>query len=498
MLQHGLFTHWLTCGFDGAADSNADAKITMDELFGFVEQQVPKTAQYIARVAHDARQRNANFHASQIEQNPVRFFFGNDQGDIEVIPVAPKPITTALKRTSEMLDIFLRSYLYAESPDQPARIGIVEFGLQSSDGMQDLRGHLGSFGSISRDLLDRELNRINTASETYHKPVYRVAAGSDLKQKLKGFDVNAVESIDLPAAALQVRGERIDALLCGRYLRRGGSDWDPGPDRMELDLTLLDTRSKTKIARIQTVILVNRELLAMLGGSIDQRQSAKPTSHKPPSVLVEEIPRPEIPHPQFDAANATLSIRVLQKARLEQLRHTPWLTKDRQEPNSLAFATKSGNEIALDITNNTDENLAFVVQIDGANQIGRSVASPDRSPYWHIRPRATARIDQWLDELNDQQITGKTRELAGKQLVIVSAPESVALQRKISESLGEIRVIVYGTRAKGSKSSRSTVPSIGVGEGTTRTNHFPVIDDLERNISDQRAIYVIRYLESDR
>jgi hypothetical protein len=537
MLKHGIFTHWVTCGFDGAADSNADGLISMDELFAFVEIQVPKSVRYLTRVARGMRQKSDESTADGVEQNPVRFFFGNDQGDIVVMPIAPKPITTALKRTGEMLDVFLRSHLYRENHTEPARIGIVEFGLQSADGLQDLRGRLGSFGAISRDLLDKELTRLIDNSQVFHKaPVYRLAAGNELKKNLKGFNVNQVESMDVPAETLMIDGQPIDALLFGRYLRRGNSEWDSGPDRMELDLTLIDTRSKTKIARIQTVILVNSELLAMLGGSIDKRQNAatapifvdytsscspanphkedmvnvpKPSpvhTPKPQTQIenrianqeskvstepVEELPQPDPVHPQFNPENATMSIQVKQSRDGRPWEYSPWLPSDPTSPNDLIFETREGNEVALELTNNTEENLAFVVQIDGINQIGGDVATPDRSPYWHIKPRASTVIDQWLDPLRDQQVQGDLRSIGGRRLVISSAAKSVAIQSNLSENLGEIRIVVYGTRKAGTKNARAR--ELGMSRGRETSNQYPVIRDLVINTSDKRAVYVLRY-----
>jgi hypothetical protein len=526
MLKHGIFTHWVTCGFDGAADSNADGQISMDELFAFVEIQVPKSLRYLTRVARGMRQKSEEASSDGVEQNPVRFFFGNDQGDIVVMPVAPKPITTALKRTGEMLDVFLRSHLYREDNTEPARIGIVEFGLQSTDGMQDLRGRLGSFGAISRDLLDKELNRLIDSGQVFHNaPVYRMAAGNELKKNLKGFNVNAVESMDVPAESLKINGQSLDALLFGRYLRRGNSKWDSGPDRMELDLTLIDTKTKTKIARIQTVILVNSELLAMLGGSIDKRQNPETSPvfvdytapspplnlHEPdiprpqprsedrdenhdtkvPEEHIEELPKPDPVHPQFIPQNATMAIRVKQSRDGRPWEHSRWLPPDPASPNDLIFETREGNEVALELTNNTDENLAFVVQIDGINQIGGDVATPDRSPYWHIKPRASTVIDQWLDPLSDKQVQSDLRSIGGSKLVIGSAAESVAVQSNLSENLGEIRIVVYGTRKAGTKNAR--VGELGMTRGPNTSNQYPVIRDLVINTSDKRAVYVLRY-----
>jgi hypothetical protein len=501
LLEHGVFTHWLTCGLDGAADSNSDSQISMDELFSFVEKQVPKSAAYLSRLEKDRQQRSAVATPTK-GQNPVRFFFGQDHGDIQIMPIAAKSIHCALDRVSEMLDVFLRSHLYEEYSGSPARVGIVEFGLQGPDGSQELRGSLGSFGSMSRDIIDRKLTELNQSTKKFHQPVYRVTAGRTLKSKLQEYDVNNIESLELPSEVLQ-KGDSIDVLLCGRYLRRGGSKWDQGPDRLELDLTLIDTRRKDKIARIQSVILVNRELLAMLGHSIDDRQPpTSPASQRPQhgDSLESQADHADgnavaatNQHPQFSPQDSTLAIRIHQNAPSQQSRLTPWLPRNPSDPNTLAFETKEGNELALEIRNNTDEHLAFVLQIDGVNQIGRSVASPDRSPYWQIKPRSTAWISQWLDELDDSQVQGLIRTLNGKRLVIVSAPQSVAAQRKATESLGEIRVIVYGTRSKDSRSTSAKTLGLGVGEGTSSANRYPVFENIERNVADQRAIYVMRY-----
>ena len=41
-LKHGVFTHYLIRGLEGAADVNQDGLITVDEIYGYVSTEVPR------------------------------------------------------------------------------------------------------------------------------------------------------------------------------------------------------------------------------------------------------------------------------------------------------------------------------------------------------------------------------------------------------------------------------------------------------------------------
>jgi len=42
ILQHGVFTHFLLEGLKGKADMDNDSLITVDEVYSYVSDQVPK------------------------------------------------------------------------------------------------------------------------------------------------------------------------------------------------------------------------------------------------------------------------------------------------------------------------------------------------------------------------------------------------------------------------------------------------------------------------
>ncbi len=311
--------------------------------------------------------------------------------------------------------------------------------------------------------MDQLLNDRSSVNELHRQPVYRIAAGKSFQRKLRGMGIVAIEEGAIPDECFQVDGNRLDVLLLGRYMRRGGTANDPGPDRLQLEITLLDTKQKVNIARIQTSIVINQELWAMLGGSRDQRTPPKitstasqgnaapaptyvQTSSSRHDTIAQWNQAAEEIHPQLVKTNATFGVSIYQNLPGQSPTLTPWLQHFNDDPNQLAFETSEGNELSIHLENRTDEALAFIVQIDGVNQLGRQVSLPSQSAYWHMPPRGKAIIDQWLDFPDDRQIQEKSRYIPGTKLLVVSPPRSVAGQQEITEGLGEIRVLVYGPR----------------------------------------------------
>jgi hypothetical protein len=140
-LKHGIFTYWLLCGLDGAADLDHDTTITMDELFRFVSQHVPKMAAYF-------RSKTGEPYL----QHPERFLCGTDHGDVAISQVTPTSVGHALQSLSKLVDGVLRPHLHTIATDRPVRIGVVELAMLNRSGNSELRGELGSFGRISTAL----------------------------------------------------------------------------------------------------------------------------------------------------------------------------------------------------------------------------------------------------------------------------------------------------------------------------------------------------------
>lgn len=168
------------------------------------------------------------------------------------------------------------------------------------------------------------------------------------------------------------------------------------------------------INQLRTSILIDSHFLMMFGGSNDQRlprvednpQTLKPQAaaevvtavpilavHVSPEALEHQIELQQAAsgdHPLFHPEQTTLKVKVLQKRLDELFKEARWSSRDLGKPNLLSFATHKGNQIALELLNQTEEPVAVVVQIDGINQIGRNVAEPTQSCYWSVQPRGNS------------------------------------------------------------------------------------------------------------
>lgn len=500
--NHGVFTHWLVHGLDGAADVNGDAIVTMDELFQFVELQVPKTVSYLSKKMK-----------KPISQNPQRFFCGTDHGDPKLFPVTPMEANACLQRLSHLIDGMLRNHSFDLQGDKgTAKVSVLEFGSITEGGKKELRGNLGSFGAVSRDLVERGLTDLTGKSRSL--PAYRVVPEDVVKASFRDIKLETIlqGTSSLSSSGTDASSTGVDAVVIGTYVRRGNGRYDPGPDRLQLEIQLFDLNRKEIISRINQTVLINEELWSMLGGSKDERQSL---------VRVERVERIEpkqididlyvnekvddwnqkakLTNPLFPSSQpSTLSVNVHQRRPghgLEQLR---WLPVDQNAPNLLAFETTKGSELEMVLTNRTDEWISVIVQIDGLNQIGRQPSLPSKSPNWICPPRGTFRIDQWLDSPSaPSSANSMTQELKGNKLVVSDPPSSLAGQQGFFDQLGEIRILVYSTKSKGStRGSGTSSPAIGIAQGQRMNNVFPINQVQEIDIRKNLATYVIRYKEA--
>ena len=178
----------------------------------------------------------------------------------------------------------------------------------------------------------------------------------------------------------------------------------------------------------------------------------------------------------------------------EALTEARWNPVDPENPNLLSFTTCKGNRIAMDLTNQTDEPVAVVVQIDGINQIGRNVADPSKSCYWSVQPRGRFVVDQWMDRPDIKPLAAAFT-VAGGQLVVSAPPDSVAGRQKVTDQLGEIRIVVYGMKVVKDRDSRSISESrLGISESDARISKtYPVDRTRMIDLKQHKATYVIRY-----
>ena len=503
-LRHGLFTHWLLAGLSGAADANGDAVITMDELYDLVRQQVPQSAAWYSHV-----------EGSHHRQTPQRYFFGKDHGDLPLVNLAPQPVRIFLDRLSGVLHDLLRHSppTLAGTAQKPV-VGILEFAPEAGSRSGS---DLDSFAVIARREIEKRLIS-HLGSSDPRLPAYGVVSQSDVIAKSPSIGLKELQSGN-PVADLSTGQKPVHALVSGQFCRQGQSLGQPGPDRLVVDVRVRSTSSGELIGEFQMTVLINEELLALLGKSSDvqllpdaipvslplRRPAAAPmVPFSLPSRQEQRLQQQQqagnILNPQApsESEHASVAVRVFQKRPGEAEALTPWLPTDPDAPNQLAFATQHGNLMRLELQNQTNDFLAIMVKIDGVNQIGGTVALPQDSLYWLCPQGCTVNVDRWLP-VPSASPDSVQMQLQGPELMVVAPPQSVAGRMKHTESLGQIQVLVYGVRSRSREArsrSRKQGETFGIGEGRSGTVQYPVIRDQEIDLSDFRAAYVLRYLDA--
>lgn len=498
--NHGMFTHWLICGMDGAADRNEDAAVSMDELFGFVCDMVPRSAEYYSQVTKTA-----------VSQHPQRILLGANHGDIPLIALCPQTPERAFQRLAVGIDSLVRHSL-VRMQDRPNRQPLIMLSeLTSEQSANSTPMEFGSFPMISRNKIeDSLLERVGQLPQPF---TYAVADARAVALKQRDISL-----LDLQAGRIQ-NGE-LDAVVFGTFRREGQPGSLENPDRLCITIKVRQVQTGSLIGILRTSIPIDPQFLMMFGGSHDDRltrhdkkpqiqpapNASEPVSAVP--MLAAFVPADSLQqqsdvsqsatedHPFVHGEQATLNVSVLQKRPNEEFSVTPWNSPSEAKPNVLSFATRKGNTIALELLNQTDEPLAVVVQIDGVNQIGRNVAIPTHSCYWSVQPRGRFTVDQWMDR-PDIKPEDETFSVSGGKLIVASPPESVAGRQKVIEQLGEIRIVVFGMK-KIPSGSRSKMPESNLGIAESKDIQSQAyIADRSRIIDtgNHKATYVIRYFD---
>lgn len=497
--SHGMFTHWLICGMDGAADLNEDAIVSMDELFGFVCDMVPRSAEYYSQV-----------RKKPVSQHPQRFFPGGNHDDIPLLGLCPQAPEKAFHRLAVGIDSLVRHSLVRmqDRPNRQPLIMLAELSAEQSVGSG--ASEFGSFPMISRRRIeDFLMERVGRLPQPM---TYGVADARTIELKQRDISL-----LDLQEGRIQ-NGE-IDAVVFGTFRREGEPGSLKNPDRLCVTIKVRNTQSGSLIGFLRTSILIDPQFLMMFGGSHDQRvkQNVKKPELRVPraSESASAVPMlttftttetlqqqsavsqsSTLNHPLNFGDQSTLNVKVLQQHPNEEFSETPWSDRVAASPNILSFATRKGNMIALELTNQTDVPLAVVVQIDGVNQIGRNVAIPTQSCYWSVQPRGRFTVDQWMDR-PDIKPENDSYSVSGGALVVSSPPESVAGRQKVFEQLGEIRIVVFGMKSvpAGSRSTLSE-SQLGITESQVVQSKQYVADRSRIiNTGDHKATYVLRYFD---
>lgn len=493
--QQGIFSFWLGVGLDGAADSNGDTHVAMDELFQFVSTQVSLTAQYLK-----------NREGQPIKQTPQRFLLGNNQDSPKLIklPVL-NSARPALNRVAQLLHALLENYARGISIShgiQKPRVFIAEFSDETV-----LGGQLGSFGSVARGLLEETL----MMPQVNRPPAaYGITSQSSLGPKLRGVRLESL--IADTGDSLPKKKPGAEILVHGSFLRI--SDPVHG-DRLQLKLQITNLLDGTSIASVPTTFILNEDIKNLLPISQD-KQSALVAQVQPagkpetktlptdttdsdlkaaPVLDVEQLQQQaRQPHPLRHPGGETPRVEVYQGLPNSAKTRVEWLPEMPDNRNVLAFETSAGQELEIHVQNpSTTEWRALIVQIDGLNQIGQSPQLPSEARYWLLPPNSVAKIDQWLDAVPAAAgPDGKTFQVQGNKLLVTAPPDSIAGRQNLLDNLGEIRILMFATD-RVLPGSKSVTGDVGIGAGTRVNNEFMLLREWQINRAKNLGTYVIRY-----
>jgi hypothetical protein len=505
-IQHGLFSHWLLCGIDGAADTNSDAVITMDELFEFVETRVRISA---------ASYRNRS--GEPCSQHPQRIFLGNNYQSIPLLGLTPQPLDTVIPRLAANIDSLVRCTLFHGTQPRADKHRVLLCELIPEPGTQDEKTGFGTFPKLLQSRLQNTL--INRVAQLDVDRQYQLIDLAALAIKQRDIRLELLNEGQLPNTN---PAEHPGFCVYGTLRRAGVPGSATDPDRLCLTI-LIRAADGSLVGSLNTSIPIDRQILSLFGGSFElhrnppasqpaptpQNELTSPVEDAAATPLLPFTPSPETqlaqqylasqtqqPHPQFNSRNACLAITLLQGPPNTRLTPTPWDAFDPEAPNLLSVPAVKGHQLMLEMQNQTAEPLAVVVQIDGLNQIGRNVAEPQRSCYWCVKPRGKWVVDQWMNQ-PPANPGNRPFSVKGGAMIFSSPPQSLAGRTKLSEDIGEIRISVFGTQTLRPGARGKPEAPLGIDESPqVIAKNFILNETAVIDTDAPLASYVIRYYQA--
>lgn len=423
---------WMMMGLNGLADANHDAFLSLDELERYMSE-LPETLQRSDSVV----------------------LAGNTgtQGGFHLGGVT---FSIAMESIANAVDALL-SKNTAGQPET-ARVAIGQFIHRAGDSME-LRDDRGAFGLVAGHRLAAELAKRSAGKYVAAGPeaVARMLAGTSIADR-NSPDVWEKSQFDYRVdTQFEVRESEGDMLVT-------------------LQLDELQTRA-TQLRRTIRVP-VNREMKTFLHCSYSRpgqnvllgEELAQPDRLTEPAEPVEPaIPSATVypPHPHWsNYENSLVGVRIQMAAKdTDDFRDIKTVNDDRER---VVFAVSKGEEMRIELMNQTNEALAYVIYVDGVNIFNRTVGvSAEESIYrglYFVHPAGQRKvaIDGWMTRQPGRS------EFECARFETVDHCDSVAGKAGYGAGLGEVRVVVFGTREKG-MAARGFGTAFGAGRTTDMT-----------------------------
>jgi len=425
--KQSLFTYWLAEAAKGHADTDADARVTMDELTEYVRQNVSRTADVLG-------------HA----QTPT--LLGGDEAR-EPLELAPKAIS--LKRLimdmAEKIDTRMRQ-------KKLAAVGVPEFA----------SGELGTALGITHGTLPAYIaNELTDLLATRADGDYEVISGPALHKELarRGVDVTNLETAT--AAELKVGGVDVAVLAIGRVRGRQGATF-------RLGCKLKKPGSAVQIGSANGICFLNDSEWAMLGRSAATPNTTSTTPDAATDARIDQRVQSldagaNRPHPVVDPNFPfTVEIRVRGSdgkftRRNGQVKGNDYyVTLRRGEVYHVCIETRVTHGLFLRLLvdglntlpeKTTTRKKGVVVEpVEGAGEL--TVAprvNLAEALAWYLRP--PTRTSSGTLKPARYCIRGFYKETgstgAYDEFVVADAPDSAAARKDYTEQIGLITAAIY-------------------------------------------------------
>ncbi len=433
--QQSLFSYWFNQGLKGHADQNTDGAVNIDELYGFVERRVRRTA--------DTRFRRP--------QTPVRIVRTGVTGVPNIVKLQPQELKTTLADIAEQLAIAL-------DEQQQKRVGVLEF-TDDTKINELLGGDFGLLGKLCSQELETSLIAQSEAGQ--FRVVDRkklLQAMKDQQFQLKDFGSN----VKLVSLSRSVGG--LPVLATGAFKGRSGRI-------INLQCKLHSTESDDVLGEAGGTVALTEDQWAMLGRStavrpedrrpelVENGQTQKPTEDQ---VIPALDKRADAGHPLLDPSFPfNVQLRVKGETRKGVFR-----------ANDYFVPVRKGEEYEIVIENKSGSLALMKLLVDGLDTLPKKgqteeVSTTEKGIQMELWAQPVTNLSDaraWFLDPQDPNLKGgaplwvirgfTTRTGADgnmKKFLIVDAAESLAGRQGFTEQIGLITVAFYapGSGARG-------------------------------------------------
>lgn len=466
--RQSLATRWLCHGLRGGADRDLDGTVSMDELFGFLEQNVA-TSFPVVQSEIEARSDDGEIlhQLNQRTQTPQRMI-GPPWTNPRLFVMQPHSATEAIRSLAMQLVDRIRIAAELKQLGQSARVCVLP--AVSLIGTQVQRGQYPVLEQLTAPYITNELLRFGQGQ---FETLDVVAVSQALT---KNFRVQAIDHQRRSQfeGLLEACGGEVDFFIHTRLFLRD--------NHLVFEAELLSAHGGRVAYKTSVVVALSPELRDSVKQQSSQvpprvHQQNRPETQEPatqpsqtPAIQPAQQPSQTPAVPQATQPDKPQIARPVQHPHHQdykdwpvhvsvQLKYQsgtePWTAARMQstsDQSDAVFSVRNGQNLKLIVRNKTDRPLAAVVYVDGVNILGKKCQTPAEalqdSGYWILEPNSTGAFDGWYvrdDAPSSADQPMQHGNFSGHHFLVADAPSSVASQLSYSACLGDVRIHLFET-----------------------------------------------------